>query len=47
MMRFARLVTCFVIIVLAGVSRSQAQTTSEPRWFGVSLAPHVRVELRT
>lgn len=34
MMRFARLVMCFVIIVLAGVSRSQAQTTSEPRWYG-------------
>jgi opacity protein-like surface antigen len=34
MMRFARLVTCFVIVVLAGVSRSQAQTTSEPRWYG-------------
>jgi len=34
MMRFARLVTCFVIIMWAGASRSQAQTASEPRWYG-------------
>jgi len=34
MMRCARLVTCFVIVILAGVSRSQAQSASEPRWYG-------------
>jgi len=34
MMRFARLVTCFVIVTLTGVSRSQAQSASQPRWYG-------------
>jgi opacity protein-like surface antigen len=34
MMRFARAVTCAVVIVMAGADRSQAQTTSEPRWYG-------------
>jgi opacity protein-like surface antigen len=34
MMRLVRLVTCLVIVGLAGVSRSQAQTTTEPRWYG-------------
>ena len=33
-MRCARLVTCFVIVTLAGVSRSQAQSAGDPRWYG-------------
>ena len=33
MMRLVRLVTCLGIVILAGVSRSQAQTTTEPRWY--------------
>src|SRR5262245_63061477 len=34
MMRLVRLVTCFGIFVLAGISSAQAQTAAEPRWYG-------------
>jgi len=34
MMRCARLVTCFGIVLVAGVTRLQAQSASEPRWYG-------------
>jgi len=34
MMRCVRLVTCFVIVTLVGVGRLQAQSASEPRWYG-------------
>ena len=33
MKRFARLVTCVGIVALAGVSRLQAQTATEPGWY--------------
>ena len=38
MMRFARLVTCFVIVILAGVTRSQAQSAGDQRWYAEGTA---------
>jgi opacity protein-like surface antigen len=38
MMRCVRLVTCFVIVTLVGVSRLQAQSASEPRWYAEATA---------
>lgn len=37
-MRCTRVVTCFVIVMLAGVSRSQAQSASEARWYAEGTA---------
>src|SRR5215510_4527342 len=34
MMRLVRLVTCFGIFALTGVSSAQAQAPAEPRWYG-------------
>jgi opacity protein-like surface antigen len=34
MMRLVRIVTCFGIVVSAGVGSAQAQTAVEPRWYG-------------